>query len=287
VSVFKLFANIIPVKGAKRATLCDLLRGRIKLIPIDLFDLLERYPNHSPDEVIADHPEHAEVIKSYFDALLEDHWGFLCDEPEAFPALDLSYDAPARINNGIIDVDHTSNHDYKNLITQLNQLGCNFLQVRIYDSTSMDELTQILEATKGSRIRGLEIFVRYQNDLDEEDYLMLMQQYRRLYSLVIHDAPLDKAIKARDSWGDLRFQRLRLEGSSACGVISKQDFVSELSVFTEGLSHNSCLNRKLSVDTPGEFNIAGQIDWGDVAAIKSQDGGQTGRSTIIGRVLEK
>ena len=38
--VFQLYANCLPVKGARRSTICDLHKQRMRLIPNDLFYIL-------------------------------------------------------------------------------------------------------------------------------------------------------------------------------------------------------------------------------------------------------
>jgi hypothetical protein len=64
--VFKLYANCLPVKGARRSTICDLQKQRMRLIPNDLFYILtdlaglttteiKRRFNGSCDQVIDDY----------------------------------------------------------------------------------------------------------------------------------------------------------------------------------------------------------------------------------------
>ena len=96
--VFKLFANCIPVKGARRGLLCDLQAGRTKLIPNSLCDLLTDYPDRPIDEIKAAFDRrYDEEIDEYFSFLVDNDWGFICREPERFPPVDTSYDVPELI----------------------------------------------------------------------------------------------------------------------------------------------------------------------------------------------
>ncbi|HSN87853.1 MAG TPA: hypothetical protein VL025_13935, partial [Thermoanaerobaculia bacterium] len=130
---FRLFASCIPVQGARRSVICDLQRGTYKLIPNGLYEILTEHRGRTVDEIKAayDH-EFDEEIDEYFQFLLDHEFGFWCDEPELFPDLDLTWDAPGRITNALIDVDAGSRHDFPALLRQLDTLGCSALEVRFF-----------------------------------------------------------------------------------------------------------------------------------------------------------
>ena len=277
---FKLYANVIPVQGLKRATLCDLQYGRIKLIPLDLYNLLLAYNGQAIDAILLAHAaEDRPVIEDYYQFLLEDEWGFLTDEPESFPDLDLTFDVPAAITNAIIDVDAGSTHDYKGLIDELDDLGCLVLQVRAYCALSAPQLEEVLQAAGRSKLRSLEIVTRFNPDTDESALVALANAHPRLYRLVLHGAPRDASVKTRSNdspMGEIVYQEDLIEGPEACGVIDRGYFRSELSAFTESLRFNNCLNRKISVDRRGmirncpslnqHFGNAGQVTLAQAAA---------------------
>jgi len=250
-SVFLLFANVVPVKGAVRSTLCDLQRGRIKLIPNDLYDLLTHHKGQGI-EAIKDRypPADRTVIDDYYRFLIEEEWGFLCDEPEAFPDLDLSYDAPASITNAILDVAEGTEHDYRNLVAQLTGLGCWFLQVRAWFSLSLAHLERILEAARSSRLRSVEVFTRFDATQRQDDLAALVRAHPRVYRLVVHTSPEEREIHTREigAMGKLVYLKAAMTSHHCCGVVDRAYFISELSVFAEALHFNSCLNRKIPVD---------------------------------------
>ena len=43
----------------------------------------------------------------------------------------------------------------------------------------------------------------------------------------------------------------KVNSNLSCGVINTQNFVSNLNIFTESQQHNTCLNRKISIDKDG------------------------------------
>src|SRR5215203_7566397 len=129
--VFQLHANCLPVKGARRSTICDLQRQRMRLIPNDLFYILTDLAGLPTSEIkLRFNGNCDEVIDDYFAMLENEAYGFWCDEPERFPKLDLTWERPEKITNAIIDIDRTSKHDYASLLSQLDELGCQAIQVR-------------------------------------------------------------------------------------------------------------------------------------------------------------
>ena len=73
----KLFANCIPVKGINRSVICDLQKGEVKVIPNDLYDILEKYESHTVDEIKKEYEnKYDKVIDEYIDFLLLDEFIF-------------------------------------------------------------------------------------------------------------------------------------------------------------------------------------------------------------------
>ncbi len=122
--VFKLYANCMPVKGARRSIICDLQKQRLRFIPNNLFYILTELADHS----VADIKQKFEgktdqTIDDYFALLVKEDYGFWCDEPENFLPLDLTWDRPEAVTNSIIDIDSSSCHDYTEIFTQLDGAG--------------------------------------------------------------------------------------------------------------------------------------------------------------------
>src|SRR3989304_5336380 len=96
---FLLYANCIPVKGAKRSIICDLQLGRYKFIPNILFEILTKHRNF-PLEKIKKSYNHTfdRGIDTYLKLLTDDEWGFYTNDPDVFPKMDLKWDFPGLIH---------------------------------------------------------------------------------------------------------------------------------------------------------------------------------------------
>ncbi len=255
---FRLFANCIPVRGARRSVICDLQRGSYRFIPNGLYDILTAYPDRTLDEIRADFEatEH-EIIDEYFDFLLRHELGFWCEEPERFPALDLSWEVPQRITNAIIDLDASSEHQHPSafaqLITQLDDLGCRALELRVFAGLEPSRLPALLATCQRSRLRSIDLLTPYQEGMLDDDWQQLCQQHPRLSQIVIHSAPETRRIRVEGTGVPIHYRREHINAPSCCGQVHPGYFVCNLKMFTEAQTHNTCLNRKLAVDAGGEI----------------------------------
>ncbi|MDJ0836620.1 MAG: grasp-with-spasm system SPASM domain peptide maturase [Acidobacteriota bacterium] len=256
--VFKLFSNCVPVKGARRSLLCDLYTGRTKLIPNSLFDLLTDYKDRSPEDIKAAHNgRYDEEIDEYYTFLVEHGWGFMCDDPDAFPEISLEYRIPELITNAVIDTDAGSQHDYAALMDQLEELGCKHIQYRFYNPRPLTEIEHLCALTEGRRLQGIEIYVPYGPDYADEGVLRdLCDRYQRIICLVLTGAPEHRMIHTAEplmTMGVLHYHPSIIDSDRCCGLVDRSLFTVSMTAFTEALHFNSCLNRKISVDTRGNI----------------------------------
>lgn len=250
---FKLFTCCLPVKGAARSVICDVQRTDLQPIPNDLYDILIHYKNKSVDEIKADyHEDTYEDIDEYFSFLEENEYGFWCNNPEQFPDIDLHWESPYMIANAIIDSNESSNHNYKNIIDQLSHLGCAALQLRFYNSIDLEKLDHIIKYTNGSRLRSVEIIVKYAAEMSEDATESFLNQNPIISSFTVHSAPFDKKTTTKANIAKQYTTQL-IDNSTHCGIISASYFFANLDNFTEAQKWNTCLNMKLSVDVDGSI----------------------------------
>jgi len=252
--VFRLFANCVPVQGARRSTICDLQRGTYKLIPNGLYEILTEHRDKTLAEIkdVYDHEFDLE-IDEYFQFLETAELGFWCDEPERFPELDLSWQAPQRITNAIVDIDDSSQHDYRDIVRQLDDLGCTALQLRFFSSLPLSEVERVLEQTDGSRLRSIDLFVPFTPETSLTTLTGLCKRFQRISNIFVHSAPEVSKEKVDGLGSYVFFRQDVVDSPSCCGQIHPGYFVANLQTFTEARQHNSCLNRKISIDARGEI----------------------------------
>lgn len=251
-SIFILFACCLPVKGARRSVICDLQRHDVRFIPNDLFEILTRYRGKTVEEIKSVYSNQCdEEIDEYFEYLVTEEFGFWCQEPKSFPELDLTWEAPEIITNAIIDFDKESTHNIYNFLSELDDLGCKALQVRIFYSSGIELIREILELSRYGRLRSIDLLVGYSDDLNEYNFAELKNLFPRLSRVVVHSAPETIRISLPNLSVDYRPQVI--DSSQCCGSIHPGYFTVNLEMFSESQSFNSCLNRKIAIDCKGDI----------------------------------
>ncbi|MFL6264015.1 MAG: grasp-with-spasm system SPASM domain peptide maturase [Thermoanaerobaculia bacterium] len=252
--VFQLFACCIPVRGARRSLLCDLQRQTFQFIPNGLYEILTEHAGRTVDEIKAAYGhEYDEEIGEYFDFLLQHEFGFWCGDPERFPPINLTWEAPERITNAILDADARSDHDYARILAELDDLGCKALEARCFHGPSLAGLRAILEAARYGRLRSIDLLVGFHPELTPEALLGLAREHQRISGIVVHSAPEARRLPPTPTGVTVEYRVEAVSSPSCCGRVHPGYFAIDVETFAEAQRHNTCLNRKISVDARGEI----------------------------------
>jgi SPASM domain peptide maturase of grasp-with-spasm system len=250
---FKLFACCIPVKGSMRSTICDLQRETYSFIPNVLFEILNDHENKTIEFIKKFYGlENAKSIDEYFSFLEENEYGFFCDNPTDFPSLNSDWESPEWINNAIIDVDTRSQHDYSEIANQFDFLGCKAIQLRFFNSSNLDEISEILNHFSKSRIRHIDLIMKF-----SESNVELLESFcctnPRVFSIVMHSAPKNSIDRVSELGTLIVRTNTVIDSPSCCGFVSPELFEINFDAFLESTRFNSCLNKKISVDSLGRI----------------------------------
>ncbi len=251
---FKLFGNCIPVKGATRSVICDMQRNRMRFIPNLLYDILTSQNNKTVEETKKTYDgQYNAGIDAFFDLLIKEEWGPLTNEPECFPELNLEWDSPFKITNAIVDVGENSKHDFKEIISQLNDLACEALQIRCYREVTESELYEFIAPAYDSRLKSIELLLKYNEKITKGYLTELILKHKRIRHIIIHSSPFNETFKLEEQLFIAVYSKQAIDSCSHCGVISQSYFAANIPLFTESQKHNTCLNRKISIDENGEI----------------------------------
>jgi SPASM domain peptide maturase of grasp-with-spasm system len=250
---FILYANCIPVKGAKRSLICDLQRNQYWYIPEGLYDVLTSHRGVSLDSIKTSYENKFDlIIDEYFEFLANNELGFWTTEEDVknFPELNLDWDEPSLITNAIIDSDTGSLHNYTKIFDELEELGCKHIQLRFFDEIIFEQLTSILENLHSRRIISVEIILPFKNKETEILIADLPAKYQRITQIAFYNSHTNNNyIKYHSQIINITSN---INSEQHCGIISSKYFTLNIKNFTESLKHNSCLNRKISIDKKGQ-----------------------------------
>ncbi|WP_109098719.1 grasp-with-spasm system SPASM domain peptide maturase [Aquimarina sp. AU58] len=271
---FKLFANCIIVKGASLATICDLHRGKVYSIPLPLAEFLEKTKNSdTPEDIKKFSQEDRETVQEYLEYLEKNELGFWTDEPDRFPDLNLQWKSPEHINNAIIEMEQLNNDDLQKITTALTNLLCKFVEIRFYKTIDLDKLAFFAGHCAKSVIRSITVFLPFTSELDTKEIERLSIKYPRIVLFIVHSVKEKNATIKTDTPKIQMISRV-IDHQDHCGIIDPKLFSIKIPVFTESLKFNSCLNKKLSIDSNGNIkncpsmsNVFGNIKTHDIETI--------------------
>uniref|UniRef100_UPI0040497DE8 grasp-with-spasm system SPASM domain peptide maturase n=1 Tax=Fulvivirga sp. TaxID=1931237 RepID=UPI0040497DE8 len=248
---FKLYSNCIAVRGAYKSIICDLQRREIYNISLDLYEILNQAKSTPFKEILSEYEdEDIKVIMNWIKNLEDMEVGFYCDDPIRFPDLSLEFETPEKINNCIIEYGIESNFDWEYICKELASVGCKFLEIRIRKLIQIDELENILTLIKLTNIKGVEIILPFQSTAFTKKLEWMMLHHQRIGRIVVHSIDLDENIL--ESSEKRLYQIIQnIDSNHCCGNIDKKYFVPNVSLFTESLKFNNCLNKKISIAENG------------------------------------
>lgn len=277
--IFKLFACCIPVKGFKNKIICDLQRNEFINIPDALYEILTSHKNKSISEIKNSYDmESHHFIDEYFVYLENNEFGFWTDieDVKNFPDLDLKFESPELINNAIIDIDENSNHNYTKIFNELEKLRCKFIEIRSFNNLNINELFKILELTSNKIFRNIDIILKYYDTIEHDiKSSNLISIFTNIGVISVHSSPKDKKID-----DNIIFTKKHVNSCNDCGEIKLKNFSLDIQTFSEAQHFNTCLNKKVAIDSKGNIKNCpafiksyGNINNSDSISdiIKSQD----------------
>ena len=250
---FKIFATCLLVKGANRSLICDIQRSEFHFIPESLYVILLKFEGKTIFSIKSYFKnKYDEYIDEYFNFLLEKDLVFFTNSPSNFPKLDLFWDEPTLITNAIIDVNDNSKIDFQSTFTQLNELGCRNLQIRSFGVKELNYFDVLLEKLLNNRICTVELTIKFDYSISENELYNFIEKHSRVSIITIFNSPNEKTFHFKpNAFGYVFFIKDDILSESHCGIVSHNLFTINIKTFTEAQKHNTCLNRKISIDTEG------------------------------------
>ncbi len=250
---WNVFASCMLVRGSKRSVICDLQRNLFLLIPNALHDILTKYESMPIDTIKSQFaPEEGSTIDEYFEYLIENEIVFFTTTPQLFPKINLDWHNPATITNAIIDFQYTTEH-WESFVQQVDELGCKHIQCRFTSEIDLETLNTMLEVLNYSNITSVEFVIKQSSWTNKENLYDLAQEYKRIFAFCVYSAENNEEHNMHMPMGKVFYIKDNLDSAAHCGKISPSSFYVNTPTFTEAQHHNSCLNRKISIDANGNI----------------------------------
>lgn len=247
-----LYANCKLVKGNNRSAIYDLHRGTIQIIPNDLYNIFINNNTVNVNELLDTIDLFdRKVVVEYFDFLAKQDYGLYGNKQvlSFYKNIETDYNYPFVISNILIDIDCFSQRYLKNIINEIDENNIRNVEIRIFHTAfNIEQLHLLHDLISKSNIQHLSLVLPYNNfqNATEDDYCLF-----RFSQLVFYNSEDKESIEHNGT--NVFFSLKKNIDSRACGMIDMKYFSVNISSFTESINHNSCLNRKISIDLDGNI----------------------------------
>lgn len=256
----KLFSNCILVKGVGRCAIYDLQRKQIFFIPISLYKIFDKDSNSININEVTKilNIDSKKIFDEYLEFLIKNEIAFYCNKDELihFPNLNNEWIYPSHITNCIIDSNSTELKYFdSSFLSQLELLCCNYIQFRFFKQVRIEELYSILNRINSTQIKSIELITPiWKSNLNDSEITELIEKNRKIRTLILTNAIKDKTLKKEDFLtGAIYLTKKEISDFRHCGVVDIKQFAINIPHYTESLAHNTCLNRKIAIDTEGNI----------------------------------
>ncbi|WP_214226681.1 grasp-with-spasm system SPASM domain peptide maturase [Pedobacter sp. B4-66] len=256
------FLALLPgcfiVKGAGRALIQDTTTNTFDVIPNEFADIINQANHQNLDKIYANYGEvNFGILDSYFDFIIKKGYAYFSKEMIKHPSvLNVDYsqwDTPYQISNAIIDYNEKFSEAYIQKINELAKCGCNILQLRFFGKETYKEICNIVSfAYNTGRLDSISLVVDAEslNLNSEDEFEIFMSQFPIITELILFNSIEDNFYENKK----FRCKILKIKqtiSSKSCGAIQSLYFSTTIQAYTESLQHNTCLNRKIGIDTDG------------------------------------
>lgn len=258
-TIFKLYADIIHVKGYSRSILFDMTKNRYWYIPNELHGILSKEIDF--ENLHERYPQDHKTLEEYKKFLLDHDLIFeiLHDEIHAFPSIQTNWYTPGSITNMIIDIDSETSFGLLSKIKgDLGKLGVEAVLFRCFSEKRLPELKKYmiyLNDDPLNRLFDIQLEISLPDKSLPEKTGADLSEIARLpiVSTVTVYTLSRKLLKNPIKDDKIQYLEKSVKGPESCGTIQGNIDAINLEIISESMHHNSCLNCKLSIDASGNI----------------------------------
>lgn len=250
---FKVFSSCVLVKGHKESLIYDLERNCSYAIGNAFLPYFEEIQDMDLPSLEKKFPSNYEDIKSFMEKFLNEEIAFITHEPANFPEIDFTWKSPYIIENAVIEIARDISFDFQNLVKQLDDCGCQAVELRFQNDVNSDKFKEILKEFRGRRFRCIDIIIPYNLFAAIDKPANLYKKHPRIRFLKVYGVPskIHNSLTSKEN-GRIIFS-VKEVNSNSKESIRPNSFVFNIPSFAESQNHNLGLNRKISISKTGSL----------------------------------
>ena len=253
---YSVFKNILITKGHNRNLLFDFQRENIFFVPDVLVDIIEK------DKIIYNNiviefcksEDDIRVIDEYFSFLIENEMIFELNESllGRFPKISEQFEEPTHISNMVIDIDSV-HINLPSIFDQLKDLLCSNLEIRFYSSLKTHHFENILDKILEYEINNVFITLPYGSSFSTEYISRILKKYNFIQFLFFYSSNINSVNLNMETLTQIIHTTKKISPQLECGLVCQNLFNLSHKHYFESLNKNTCLNKKISVDSYGNI----------------------------------
>jgi len=178
---------------------------------------------------------------------------FYSSNPSLFSPMPMDWDEPFVITNVIIDILEEIDYAVK-FIQEIESIGCQALQIRVFSDIALSKIEPLFSTLNNGRINSIEILIKYSKHYKLNTLKKYFKNHPHVAMITFYQSPWIKAINLTNTkFGNVFFTTSEISSAKCCGQIEMAFFTINIKTFTESIKYNSCLNRKISMDSEGNI----------------------------------
>lgn len=254
-----LFTNVFFVRGYTRTMVLDIQKEKWIFIDNEYYEIILQLKTKSIESVTESFDANSIVyFNEFVNFILDNDYGAIVDDINLFPEIREYWDSPYQIDNAILDLDKQSSYEISSIADQLQKLNCQFIEIRYFGLFDIEKLNTVLSHFEGKDLRFIHVITEYGN-FEQEEYFKLCTKYINV-GFTLYNSPVNKLVKSSlnnivSGMGHINYIQQKIDNCSFCGIINETTLIKPKDVtdFMENKLFNSCLNRKISIDTDGNI----------------------------------
>ena len=254
-----VFGSCIIIHGYKKSIVLDPERDCYYLLDRNIASIIESIDGQDIENL---HDLYKDIdpciIKEIISFGLETEIIFISElDKSYFPKPSLSYDNYLPTTNMIIDIPQHIN--LNNFLLSLNlskNVLSGYIEVRsFYKKIDINDLISIISTFSDcDMVLGILLTLPYYDSIDFTGTGQLFYKYPKLWSIIFHGANIDNSYKSSDNKSrQIILSTEKLESPKSCGCVHNSYFNNNFEHIRESFNFNSCLNRKVSIDSDGNI----------------------------------
>jgi SPASM domain peptide maturase of grasp-with-spasm system len=255
---FKKCADVLITEGVIKDVLIDSTRNEIYCIPKSLtYILLNVEEKNLSYYLRKTKSTEQDILLEYIEFIIKNELVIFAKsktELKSFKNIKLDFFFPAFISNLIIEINDSNLNNLDYYLVFINKLLVTSCLLVISNILIIQELINFLDIlAKKSKLLEIQLIFNFDIDIVIIKKICINCSLINLVTISSKNSILKNInIKIKENIVNV-FYLNNYISNNLCGVVNKVFFSINLLHFTESQHHNTCLNRKLSIDAEGNI----------------------------------